>query len=197
MTHVTTVQWLKPPRVIYWLIELITLRDWQVCGEELAFLIVQDFKHPELRVQINDSWPGISFNLHPSKLATNIQVCHVRNQSWLAPVWSYTVRTNWSRDTLNSVHSKEVPKLASGWTLVAESFVGVKCECELFFLFLFSRFSISANMDYTSSLQNYNNLLLTLCVFVLFLWNFFAIRKNEFGVKFPSFISFHLYFLAV
>lgn len=52
-------------------------------------------------------------------------------------------------------------------------------------------------MDYTSSLQNYNNLLLTLCVFVLFLWNFFAIRKNEFGVKFPSFISFHLYFLAV
>ena len=35
-----------------------------MCGEELAFLIVQDFKHPELRVQINDSWTGISFNLH-------------------------------------------------------------------------------------------------------------------------------------
>lgn len=39
-----------------------------MCGEELAFLIVQDFKHSELRVQINDSWTGISFNLHPSKL---------------------------------------------------------------------------------------------------------------------------------
>lgn len=196
MTHVTTVQWLKPPRVIYWLIELITLREWQMCGEELAFLIVQDFKHPELRVQRNGSWTGISFNLHPSELATNTQVCHVRRQSWLAHAWSYTVRTNWSRDILNSVHSKEVPK----WYWMNFSgrvFFGVKWEHELFFLFLFSTFSISANMKYTSSLQNYHDLLLILCVFVLFLCYFSAIRKNEFGVKFPSFASFRLYFLAV
>lgn len=57
-----------------------------MCGEELAFLIVQNFKHPELGVQINDSWTGISFNLHPSKLATSTQVRHVRRQSWLAAV---------------------------------------------------------------------------------------------------------------
>jgi len=52
-----------------------------MCGEEPAFLIVQDFKHPQLTVQVNDSWPGISFNLHPSKLAADTQVCHVRRQS--------------------------------------------------------------------------------------------------------------------
>lgn len=43
-------------------------------------------------------------------------------------------------------------------------FGGVKYECELFFLFLFSTFSVSVDMEYTSSLQNYNDLFLTLCV---------------------------------
>lgn len=54
-----------------------------------------------------------------------------------------TVRTKWSGDVLNSVVSKEVPELAAGWTLVAESLSGwsvsvnsFSCSFLVRFLFL-------------------------------------------------------------
>lgn len=54
-----------------------------MCAEELALLIVEGFKHPELRVEITDSWIGAAFSLHPPELAASSRV---RRQSCLAPV---------------------------------------------------------------------------------------------------------------